>query len=179
MGYTIHWKQITPVSQAVWDTFIHRALHLIKRKRTGKVQLINMYANPPLENVIQFEGIDDERGETFFVDKDNVESRSSCKTNRHPYTTDVFICLILMFDLGMLEYFSSDDMDEQYPEALEYVKKNYALKRSYAKLKRMGQYENSEGKSMEPPSPLSQRPRKARKQTAKAKKKASKKTRRA
>jgi hypothetical protein len=74
-----------------------------------------------------------------------------------------------MFDLGMIKGFSSDDMQEQYPEALEYVKKHYALKRSYAKLKIMGNNRNTPVKS---PSPLSQRPRKHtyKKKATKAKK---------
>jgi hypothetical protein len=76
----------------------------------------------------------------------------------------------------MIKGFNSDDMNEQYPEALEYVKKHYALKRSYAKLKVMGIYQNNRNTPVKSPSPLSQRPRK---HTYKKKaKKAAKKTRR-
>lgn len=81
-----------------------------------------------------------------------------------------------MFDLGMIRSFSSDDMNEQYPEALKYVKTHYALKRSYEKLKNMGHYENNDGKSIKSASPLSQRPRK---QTVKNPKQKTKQTRRA
>jgi hypothetical protein len=166
MGYTIYWEPIYPVSQAVWNTFEHRALSLIKRKRTGKVDTE--------KNVLSFAGSPEESHETFYVSKEPTEDGSSsfCKTARKAYTTDVFICLILMFDLGMVKGFNSDDMNEQYPEALEYVKQHYALKRSYAKLKVMGNNRNTPVKS---PSPLSQRPRK---HTYKKKAPKAKKTRR-
>jgi len=172
MGYTIYWEPIYPVSQEVWNTFEHRALGLIKRKRTGKVETDNKYVRPVQKNVLRFQGTEDEGHETFYVSKDADEERRDfgfCKTARKPYTTDVFICLILMFDLGMIKGFRSDDMKEQYPEALEYVKKHYALKRSYAKLKVMGNNRNTPVKS---PSPLSQRPRKHtyKKKATKAKK---------
>lgn len=163
MGYTIYWEPIYPVSQAVWDAFEHRALSLIKRKRTGKVETENTYVRPVQKNVLRFQGAEGESHETFYVTKDADEERpnfGSCKTARKPYTTDVFICLILMFDLGMIKGFHSDDMNEQYPEALEYVKKHYALKRSYAKLEKMGRYENSNNNPIKSASPLSQRPRK-------------------
>jgi hypothetical protein len=169
MGYTIYWEPIYPVSQAVWNTFEHRALGLIKRKRTGKVETE--------KNVLSFAGSPEENHETFYVSKEPREgSYNFCKTARKAYTSDVFICLILMFDLGMIKGFNSDDMNEQYPEALEYVKKHYALKRSYAKLKVMGIYQNNRNTPVKSPSPLSQRPRK---HTYKKKaKKAAKKTRR-
>lgn len=148
MGYSIYWDQVLPVSQAVWDTFIERALRLINRRRTGKVDLENKWADPPQINIIKFEGAEGQSHETFYMAKDPVKRQwqeesevgwGSCKTARNPYTTDVFICLILMFDLGMLKWFRSDDMNEQYPEALKFVKKHYALKRSYVKLKKMGE----------------------------------------
>jgi len=172
MGYSIYWQQILPVSQAIWDTFIERAMHLIKRSRTGKVDLENKRANPPQTNVIQFEGAEGQSHETFYIVKDPVKEPwqedstvgwGSCKTNRKPYTTDVFICLILMFDLGMLKGFSADDMNEQYPEALEYVKRHYALKRSYEKLMKMANNEDEEGT---PVSPVPQQPPR-KKRTAK------------
>lgn len=178
MGYTIYWTLIHPVSQAVWDTFEHRALSLIKRKRTGPVETVNKYVRPVQKNILKFEGVGEERHETFYVSKDPDEYKPGfgfCKTARKPYTTDVFICLILMFDLGMIKGFRSDDMNEQYPEALEYVKKHYALKRSYAKLKNMGRYENSGNEPIKSASPLSQRPRK---HTYKKAEKKAKKTRR-
>ena len=165
MGYTIYWKQVSPVSQAVWDTFVHRALHLVKRRRTGEIRLENTYARPVQKNVFRFEGApEEERGETFYVAKElDNKGYSFCKTNRYPYTTDVFICLILMFDLGMLKGFSSDDMNEQYPEALAYVKENYALKRSYERLRVMGRHDDDENNTpAESPAALSQRPRKQR-----------------
>ena len=151
-------------------------MRLIKRKRTGRVELENKYANPPL-NVLQFSGL--KGGEPFTIDKENhPDVHGFCKTDRDPYTTDVFICLILMFDLGMLERFDSDDMNEQYPEALEYVNKHYALKRSYEKLKNMGQYADSQNEPIKTPSALSQRPRKQRtKKAAAPKKQASRKQR--
>lgn len=121
-----------------------------------------------------FEGAPEEaRSETFMVGKEISEyahsNRGFCKTNRYPYTTDVFICLILMYDLGMLERFSADDMNEQYPEALEYVKSHYALKNSYEKLKRMGEYEDEDGNPIKTASPPKQKPRKQRKVTSKRK----------
>jgi hypothetical protein len=152
MGYTIYWEPIYPVSQAVWNTFEHRALILITHKRTGKVETE--------KNVLSFEGAEGENHETFYVSKEPEGGANFCKTARMPYTTDVFICLILMFDLGMIKGFHSDDMNEQYPEALEYVKKHYALKRSYAKLEKMGRYEHSNNNPIKSVSPLSQRPRK-------------------
>jgi hypothetical protein len=172
MGYTIYWEPIYPVSQAVWNTFEHRALGLIKRKRTGKVDTE--------KNVLSFAGSPEESHETFYVSKEPREDGTSfCKTARKPYTSDVFICLILMFDLGLVKGFSSDDMYEQYPEALEYVKQHYALKRSYEKLKVMGIYQNNRNTPVKSPSALSQRPRKHtyKKKAKKAEKKA-KKTRR-
>lgn len=39
MGFAVYWTNIFPVSQAVWDTFVHRALKLVKRRRTGKIRL--------------------------------------------------------------------------------------------------------------------------------------------
>jgi len=175
MGFTIYWEQVFPISQVVWDTFLHRALHLIKRRRTGKVELENRYANQRL-TVLQFRGL--KGGETFTIDKENHDGVSGfCKTNRNPYTTDVFICLILMYDLGMLERFSSDDMNEQYPEALAYVKEHYALKRSYEKLKYMGQYADSQNDPIKTPSALSQRPRKQRTKKAAKKQEAKKSSR--
>jgi hypothetical protein len=174
MGYTIYWEPIYPVSQAVWNTFEHRALSLIKRKRTGKVDTE--------KNVLSFAGSPEESHETFYVSKEPTEDGSSfCKTARKAYTSDVFICLILMFDLGMIKGFHSDDMNEQYPEALEYVKKHYALKRSYAKLEKMGRYEHSNNNPIKSVSPLSQRPRKhtyKKAQKAEKKEKKAKKTRR-
>jgi len=175
MGFSIYWNQL-PVSQAVWDTFVHRALKLVKRRRTGTIMLENKYAQPTQKNVLSFKGSEGESHETFYVSKDfkhyadrNMDGFGSCKTARKPYTMDVYICLILMFDLGMIRSFSSDDMNEQYPEALKYVKTHYALNRSYEKLKNMGLYEDDDGKSVKTASPLSQRPRK---QTAKKAKKA-------
>lgn len=164
MGFTIYWKQVSPVSQAVWDTFVHRAMHLVKRRRTGPIQLENRYAQPAQKNVFAFGGAPDEkRGETFYVTKDQDSERYSfCKTNRHPYTTDVYICLILMFDLGMVKKFSSDDMNEQYDEALKYVKENYALKRSYERLRVMGRHNEENNNAAVSPAALSQRPRKQR-----------------
>lgn len=173
MGYTIYWEQIHPVSQEVWNTFEHRALGLIKRRRTGPVETG--------KNVLSFEGTPEESHETFYVTKEPREIQGGlgfCKTARKAYTTDVFICLILMFDLGMLKSFQSDDMSEQYPEALKYVKEHYALKRSYAKLKNMGRYENSNNNPIKSASPLSQRPRKHTYKAKKAKKAKAKKTRR-
>ena len=88
-----------------------------------------------------------ESRDTFYVQKDEDPERANgfgfCGTGRHPYTTDVFICLILMYDLGMLSRFSSDDMHEQYPEALDYVSQNFALKDSLDSLERMGVEENN------------------------------------
>ena len=176
MGFAVYWTNIFPVSQAVWDTFVHRALKLVKRRRTGKIdlELQNYGREKKTQNVLTFEGApEDMRGESFMVSKEISEHAHSdmgfCKTNRHPYTTDVFICLILMYDLGMLRSFSADDMDEQYPEALEYVKSHYALKNSYEKLKRMGIYENNEGNPIKTASPPKQKPRKQRKVTSKRK----------
>jgi hypothetical protein len=77
---------------------------------------------------------------------------------------DVYVCLILMFDLGMLKRINSDDMNYMYPEALAYVKEHYALKRSYDKLVKMGQHNNDDDEK--PISPVSQRPRKTRKAAA-------------
>lgn len=178
MGFTIYWNQIHPVSQEVWNTFVHRALHLVKRRRTGPIKLE--------KNILSFEGNTEESHETFYVSKDSERDLGSntgfgfCKTARKPYTFDVYVCLILMFDLGMLKGFRSDDMNEQYPEALKYVKQNYALKRSYDKLKIMGIYENSENKPLPSPSPVSQRPRKQtyKKKTKTTKPKAAKRSRR-
>ena len=146
MGFTIYWYQNYPVSQPVWDTFVSRALRLIKRSRTGQVELENRVTRQ--KNVLMFSGSPEaESGGTFYVQKDEDPERANgfgfCGTRRHPYTTDVFICLILMYDLGMLSRFSSDDMREQYPEALDYVSQNLALKNSLDSLERMGADENN------------------------------------
>lgn len=164
MGFTIYWQAVHPVSQAVWDTFVTRALKLVKRKRTGEIELEYKPAN--LKNILRFRGSEEEQHETFSVSKDSLNENGwgSCKTAEKPYTMDVYICLILMFDLGMLKRFSSDNMSVMYPEALEYVKQHYALNRSYAKLVAMGQFgEDGEEAYV---SPLSQRPRKTRKAKA-------------
>jgi len=50
MGFSIYWNQL-PVSQAVWDTFIKRALNLVKRRRTGKIMLENPYSHHPQKNI--------------------------------------------------------------------------------------------------------------------------------
>jgi hypothetical protein len=71
-----------------------------------------------------------------------------------------------MYDLGMLRRFHSDDMNEQYPEALAYVKSHYALKNSYEKLQTMGQWENNMGEPLPTPSVPKGR---ARKYTRRAK----------
>ena len=146
MGFTIYWYQNYPVSQPVWDTFVSRALRLIKRSRTGEVQLENRATRQ--KNVLTFSGSPEaESGGAFYVQKDEDPERENgfgfCGTGRHPYTTDVFICLILMYDLGMLSRFSSVDMHEKYPEALDYVSQNLALKNSLDSLERMGVDENN------------------------------------
>ena len=165
MGFSVYWRPVFPVSQAIWDTFVKRALKLVKRSRTGRIELEYKPAN--LKNIFRFSGTEEESHETFLVSKEATErDYLSCKTARKPYTMDVYICLILMFDLGMLKSFSSDDMDVMYPEALAYVKEHYALKRSYAKLVKMGEPQDDDAAI----SPLSQRPRKTRK--AKSSKKA-------
>jgi hypothetical protein len=176
MGFTVNWEPIRPVSQAVWDTFINRALNLIKKKRTGKVQLETNLQDPEnykkyikVHNILMFSGTDREGGETFSVSKDKNESREYnwVKTNRLPYTFDVYVCLILMYDLGLLHRFSSDDMNFMYPEALAYVKNNYALKHSYKKLEHMG-YEANNNEGHKTASPPKMKERKPRKKTAKA-----------
>jgi hypothetical protein len=166
MGYAIYWKQIRPVSQDLWDTFVQRALKLVKRRRTGTIELENRYSNQ--KNVLYFRGAP-ESGEAFYVSKDkdpHAQEGSFCKTNRLPYTMDVYICLILMFDMGMIEEISSDDMRVMFPEALAYVKEHYALKQSYAKLEKMGNRYNNNNNDDEPISPVKQQ--KSRKAAAAA-----------
>jgi len=175
MGYTIYWEPIHPVSQGVWDTFVRRALHLIKKRRTGPVKLENYYYESPqnrvrkiVKNVFMFSGTEEEGSESFTVSKDkNVFSEYTwVKTNRHPYTFDVYVCLILMYDLGLLRRFSSDDMNFAYDEALAYVKKNFALKHSYAKLEHMGYESNNNDEERKTASPPKMKERKPRKKTA-------------
>ena len=159
MGYAIYWTQIHPVSQELWDTFVQRALKLVKRRRTGTIDLENRYSKG--KNVLYFRGTP-ESGDTFYVSKDkdpHAQEGSFCKTNRLPYTMDVYICLILMFDMGMIEEIRSDDMHVMFPEALAYVKEHYALKQSYAKLEKMGNTNNNNNnddeKSISPVQPKS------------------------
>jgi hypothetical protein len=177
MGFTVYWEPIHPVSQGVWDTFVRRALHLIKKRRTGKVQLDtklwdpkNYTKNIKVKNVFLFSGTEEEGGETFTVCKDESElsKYTWVKTNRNPYTFDVYVCLILMYDLGMLRWFGSDDeLGQFYPKALAYVKKNFALKHSYEKLERMSEWEDEHGVH-KTPSPVKMKERKPRKKTVKS-----------
>ena len=177
MGFSVYWEPIHPVSQSVWDTFIRRALHLIKKRRTGKVQLETKLWEPDnymktikVKNVFLFSGTEEEGGETFTVCKDAIKlsEYTWVKTNRNPYTFDVYVCLILMYDLGMLRRISSDDMNFMYPEALAYVKKNYALKHSYEKLENMGYEPNNNEEERKTASPPKMKERKPRKKTVKS-----------
>jgi hypothetical protein len=185
MGYTIHWEPIHPISQGVWDTFIRRALHLIKKRRTGKVQLEtkmwdpkNYMKNIKVKNILMFSGTKEEGSETFTVCKDpnELSEYTWVKTNRNPYTFDVYVCLILMYDLGLLRRFSSDDMNFMYPEALAYVKKNFALKDSYEKLENMGYEPNNDEEERKTASPPKMKERKPRKKTVKSARRARVKT---
>jgi len=178
MGFSVHWDPIRPVSQSVWDTFVRRALHLIKKRRTGKVQLEtklwdpdNYTKNIKVNNVLMFSGTETEGGETFTACKDEgaLSKYTWVKTNGRPYTFDVYVCLILMYDLGMLRWFGSDDelgIGGDYPGALAYVKENFALKHSYEKLERMGEWEDEHGVH-KTPSPVKMKERKPRKKTVK------------
>ena len=119
MTYTIYWEQIRPVDDAVWDTFVKRALRLIKRRRTGEVE----FQTANRKDVFQFKGAEGHSYYTFSVCKNKLrDEMGNCSTNSEPYTMDVFVCLILMFDMGMVKGISSTDMKLMYPEALAYVK---------------------------------------------------------
>lgn len=139
----IYWQQV-PVVQEVWDTFVKRALQLVKKTRTGKIDL-ELEKPTFRKNVFAFSG-KSSPSQQFYVSKDiELDQKKGdigwnyCETNNEPYTTDIFICLILMYDLGMLQWFSVGDEDhDTYQGALEDVQKKYALKNSYAKLVRIG-----------------------------------------
>lgn len=164
----IYWQQV-PVVQEVWDTFVKRALELVKRTRTGKIDLV--LENPTFrKNVFAFSG-KISPSQQFYVSKDiELDQRKGgdigwnyCETNNKPYTTDILICLILMYDLGMLKWFSAgDDNHETYQGALEDVKKKYALKNSYAKLVRIGNGDDVNAISMPKQKAMKPRTKKAK-----------------
>ena len=59
-------------------------------------------------------------------------------------------------------------MNFMYPEALAYVKKNYALKHSYEKLENMGYEPNNNEEERKTASPPKMKERKPRKKTVKS-----------
>lgn len=154
MGFSIYWYVKYPISKETWDQFTTSALKLINKTRTGPVTMRNVtYKGEVQEDILRFDGAEPDSHETFYVSRINYNEEQerrlginpgfgSCKTARKGYTKDVYICLIIMFEMGMLNRLSSDDMQFMFPQALEYVNQKMPLQR-YDELLRFIDGENN------------------------------------
>lgn len=154
MGFTIYWYVKYPISKETWAQFTSSALKLINKTRTGPVTMRDVtYTGEVKEDIFRFEGAEHDGHETFYVSRINYNEDQerrwgttpgfgSCKTARKGYTKDVYMCLIIMFELGMLSRINSDDMQFMFPQALEHVNQRMPLQR-YDELLRLMNDENN------------------------------------
>lgn len=133
MGFTIYWDAVS-VDHATFNKFVKRALNVIRKR-----QLIGLEHNAEM---FQFDP-KDRSGESFVLMR-NPEGFQGCKTGRNEYTQEVWACLILAYEYGLVTNISSDDMGEGYLKTLEIVKGKYKL-RKYNELVKFANDENIVG----------------------------------
>ena len=128
MGYTHYFQQSKAVSDESWDKI---------KKDTKKIIKDQIKAGIPLESndsknksmvsssEINFNGVDDDSHETFYITKEKMKDFNFCKTARKPYDLAVTATLLIIehhapehFDIG------SDGGIEGFLEA---AKLNYEL----------------------------------------------------
>ena len=110
MGYTHYFKQSKPVSEEAWDKIKTDTKKIIKHQIKAGIPLeSNNSKNKSMvsSSEINFNGVDDDSHETFYITNEKMEQFNFCKTARKPYDLAVTAALLIIdhhapehFDIG-------------------------------------------------------------------------------
>lgn len=145
MGYTHYWDVADNISDEKWNMFklgVSAIIALADGKRLrnsasgerSKVVICNGRGEAGTtaditDKYIAFNGKDENRHETFYVERNGKPGFNFCKTARKPYDPVVVACQILGRELGIFSNINSDgDYNERlagkrlYKNSVEFLK---------------------------------------------------------
>ena len=126
MGYTHYWKH-DEVIKADWRKAIEEVDKVLRRHH-GVLQFEYDNDAKPMANddLIQFNGIDEDGHETFCVSPEPT-AFSFCKTARKPYDLAVCEVLIILSCICGFDVSSDGDFDDEWTEATKNVKEHHGF----------------------------------------------------
>ena len=120
MGYTLYWNY-------------HRVLPNVFQRFVKVASELIAYPLNTSETTCTMVVPDEDRCEAFYISQYHA-GFNFCKTRQLPYTKDVAICMILMYEFGLADDLSIDDDISVFLEPLEEVNQRHPLT-SYEELK--------------------------------------------
>jgi len=123
VGYTHYYTTKAPITPSDWSKIAERARKLIEKSPVPLAYEYDEADEPPIadEEVIRFNGVDDDGHETFVVTPDKV-GFGFCKTAQKPYDLVVVACLLVLNKvLGDKIEVSSDGDAEEWHDGKAYA----------------------------------------------------------
>lgn len=119
MGYTQYWEMNTNASNESWKQFTAVAKRIVEHCNANGVVIVGGDGESDTnyvidENVVIFNGLEDDSHETFYIGKNEDSKWNFCKTARKPYDIAVVACLVAANKFGVIKGWSSDGDAEDH-----------------------------------------------------------------
>jgi len=127
MGYTHYWKRSKDLDKTMFieaKNDCQKICDVLKNQYDIQIQKEYDDSNPPIFNddIIRFNGIEDDGHETFLITSNGNDHFQFCKTAEKPYDLAVQCCLLIFHYYFKSDFtFSSDGGEEDWANAVKVV----------------------------------------------------------